>query len=124
MGTDFNVTPIGVSAAAAPVVRPQPEAARLAVRTELPAPKTPTAPDANNGLRNERQAEADNLAQRIVIDRAAAEIVYRVVDNRTSLIVRQFPDDAQLRLRAYLRAKDETKAAKLNGARAKVDQEA
>jgi hypothetical protein len=124
MGTDFNIKPIGVSAAAAPVVRPQPDAARFAVHTELPAPKTTTATDAIADLRNERQAEADNLAQRIVIDRAAAEIVYSVVDNRTSLIVRQFPDDAQLRLRAYLHAQDETKAAKLNGERAKVDQEA
>ena len=42
----------------------------------------------------------------MVIDRAAAEVVYRVVDNRTSLVVRQFPDEARLRARAYLRAQD------------------
>jgi hypothetical protein len=29
-----------------------------------------------------------------------------VVDNRTSLVVRQFPDEARLRARAYLRALD------------------
>jgi hypothetical protein len=38
----------------------------------------------------------------VVIDRAAAEIVYRTVDSRTSLVVRQYPDEARLRARAYL----------------------
>jgi uncharacterized FlaG/YvyC family protein len=56
-----------------------------------------------------------------VIDRAAAEIVYRVVDNRTSLVVRQFPDEARLRARAYLRAQDEAKRERV---RTKLDQTA
>ena len=33
-------------------------------------------------------------------------VVYQVVDNRTSLVVKQFPDQAVLRRRAYFRALD------------------
>jgi uncharacterized FlaG/YvyC family protein len=32
--------------------------------------------------------------------------VYQVVDNRTSLVVRQFPEEAMLRRRAYFHALD------------------
>ena len=52
------------------------------------------------------QAETDRLSKQVIIDRAAAEIVYRTVDSRTSLVVRQYPDEARLRARAYLRAMD------------------
>ena len=40
------------------------------------------------------------------VDRDAASVVYQVVDNRTSLVVKQFPDEAMLRRRAYFRALD------------------
>jgi hypothetical protein len=36
----------------------------------------------------------------------AVSIVYPVVDNRTSLVMQPFPDQAGLRRRAYLRALD------------------
>ena len=42
MSTDFSVKPIGVSAPTS-VVRPEPEAARAAVRTQLPPIKSVTA---------------------------------------------------------------------------------
>ena len=106
MGTDFNIKPVG-GPVAAPVVRPQPEAAKHAVETELPPPKTTTAAPA--AARNNLQPQTSNLSDQIVIDRAAAEIVYRVVDTRTSVVVRQFPDEARLRARAYLRAQDQAK---------------
>jgi uncharacterized FlaG/YvyC family protein len=47
-----------------------------------------------------------------MIDRAAAEVVYQVVDNRTNLVVNQYPDETRLRARAYLRAQDEAKEEK------------
>ena len=47
----------------------------------------------------------------MVIDREAASIVYQVVDNRTSLVVRQFPEEAVLRRRAYFNTLDLTKDA-------------
>jgi hypothetical protein len=37
-------------------------------------------------------------------------MVYQVVDNRTSLVVKQYPDEAILRRRAYFRTLDMVKA--------------
>ena len=44
-----------------------------------------------------------------MIDRAAASIVYQVVDERTSQVVKQFPEEAVLRRRAYFHSLDQTK---------------
>jgi hypothetical protein len=105
MVADFNIKPVGASAAV-PFVEPVAEAAHAAVPTQLPAAKAVTAIESSLAARNNTQAESDRLSRQVVIDRAAAEVVYRVVDNRTSLVVRQFPDEARLRARAYLRAQD------------------
>jgi hypothetical protein len=115
MSIDFSIRPVG-GPVATPVVSPQPDAAKHAVETELPPRKSTTA--ASAATRNSLQPETSN---QIVIDRAAAEIVYRVVDTRTSVVVRQFPDEARLRARAYLRAQDE---AKREQALTKLDQTA
>jgi hypothetical protein len=119
MSMDFVIRPVGAPVAA-PVVRPQPDAAVNAVRTELPAPKTPTPPDPSAAMSGNLQASGDR-SRDIVIDRAAAEIVYRVVDNRTSEVVSQFPDEVRLRARAYLRSLDE---ARLQKAQMRLDQKA
>lgn len=105
MVADFNIKSVGASVAA-PLVEPASEAAHAVVPTQLPAAKAVTAVDSSLAARNNPQAESDRLSRQVVIDRAAAEVVYRVVDNRTSLVVRQFPDEARLRARAYLRAQD------------------
>jgi uncharacterized FlaG/YvyC family protein len=105
MGTDFNIKPVGGSVAP-PMVEPTPMDAKAAVQTELPTQKAVTAADKTVSIQNDSQADNDRLSRQIVIDRAAAEVVYRVVDNRTALVVRQFPDEARLRTRAYLRAQD------------------
>jgi len=105
MGMDFNIRPVGGSVAT-PYIEPSPDGAKAAVPTQLPPEKAVTAPDASLAASNNPQADTDRLSRQVVIDRAAAEVVYRVVDNRTSLVVKQFPDDARLRARAYLRAQD------------------
>ena len=46
-----------------------------------------------------------------MIDRDARAVVYQVVDNRTSQVVKQFPEEAVLRRRAYFHALDLTKDA-------------
>jgi uncharacterized FlaG/YvyC family protein len=104
MGTDFSIRPVGASVVT-PAVAPQtPEAAKTAVPTQLPSDKAVTATS-----KAEPQSDNTDLGHQITIDRAAAEIVYQVVDNRTNLVVSQYPDEARLRARAYLRAQDETK---------------
>jgi hypothetical protein len=119
MSMDFSIRPVGASVAV-PVVRPQPDAATDAVQTELPAPKTPTPPDASAAISAYPQP-SDDRSRDIMIDRAAGAIVYRLVDNRTSQVVSQFPDEARLRARAYLRSLDE---AKLQKAQMKLDHSA
>jgi hypothetical protein len=105
MGTDFSIKPVGGSVAP-PLIEPTPVGAKTVVQTDLPARKAVTAADSSVATQNNPQADNDRLSHQVVIDRAAAEVVYRVVDNRTALVVRQFPDEARLRARAYLRAQD------------------
>ena len=105
MSADFNIKPVGASVTAT-YVEPASNAAKTAVPTQLPPDKTVTAPDASVQARINPHAETDRLSKQVIIDRAAAEIVYRTVDSATSLVIRQYPDEARLRARAYLRAMD------------------
>lgn len=105
MGTDFSIKAVS----AAPVValtQPASEAPKDAVATELPASKNVAATNAVARVRNDLQPAPDSTSHQVVLDRAANSIVYQVVDNRTSLVVRQFPDEAMLRRRAYFHALD------------------
>ena len=108
MSTDFSIRPVGAPAAP-PVVQLLGDAAHKAVATELPASKSVTAADGSVSVRNDPENASDFVSHQVVIDRAAASIVYQVVDNRTNLVVQQFPDEAVLRRRAYFRALDLTR---------------
>ena len=61
--------------------------------------------------RSDVSISSASVSNQVVIDRDARSIVYQVVDNRTSLVVKQFPDEAVLRRRAYFRALDLTRDA-------------
>ncbi len=115
MSTDFNIKSVGAPVAA-PIVQPISEAAHNAVATELPTSQSVTASDA--GARTNLDSDAvhvsisnASVSNQVVIDRDAATIVYQVVDNRTSQVVKQFPEEAVLRRRAYFHALDLTKDA-------------
>jgi hypothetical protein len=110
MSTDFSIKPVG-SPVATPIVQPSGEAANNAVATELPASQSVTAADASAGVRNDSQASRDSVSHQAFIDQAAASIVYQVVDNSTGTVVRQYPDEAVLRRRAYFHTLDLTKSA-------------
>jgi hypothetical protein len=120
VSTDFSIKPVG-GPVAAPVVQPVNKAADHAIATVLPAPQSVAAADASVRARPEFNAVDASVSRQVVFDRAAASIVYQVVDTRTSVVVRQFPDEARLRARAYLRAQDE---AKREQALIKLDQTA
>jgi hypothetical protein len=121
MGADFNIKPVGAPVAT-PFIKPAPEAARDAVPTELPASQTVTASQSSLAANlAPSYIPLDDVSRDIVIDRAAAAVVYRVVDKRTNQVVEQFPDASRLRARAYLRSLD---AAKLQKAQMKLDQRA
>jgi hypothetical protein len=110
MSTDFSIKPVGAPVAApiAPLVS---EAVDHAVATELPARQSVTVTDASVRARVDADVVKAPLSNQVVFDRAAASIVYQVVDTRTTLVVKQFPDEAILRRRAYFRALDLTRDA-------------
>lgn len=110
MSTDFSIKPVGAPVAT-PVAPPASEAAHRAIATELPPSQSVTVVDANARARVNADAAGASMSRQVVIDRAAASIVYQEVNSRTSLVVKQFPEEAVLRRRAYFRALDLTKDA-------------
>ena len=114
MSTDFNIKPVGAPVAA-PIVQPISEAAHNAVATELPASQSVTATDAGARASDSNAVQVSisnaSVSNQVIIDRDAAAIVYQVVDNRTSQVVRQFPEEAVLRRRAYFHTLDLTRDA-------------
>ena len=110
MSTDFSIKPVGAPVAA-PIVQPIREAAEKAVATELPARQSVMASDAGASARYQANVANPSVSNQVIIDRDAGAIVYQVVDNRTSLVVRQFPEEAVLRRRAYFHALDLTRDA-------------
>jgi hypothetical protein len=68
--------------------------------TDLPASKAVTASTATAKTRN----DAPPTTHEVVIDPATREVIFRVVDVRSRQVVRQVPDEALLRTRAYAQA--------------------
>lgn len=110
MSTDFSIKPVGAPVAT-PIAPPVSEAVDHATATELPPSQSVTAVDANVLARADINVATASLSNQVVIDRAAASIVYQVIDSRTSLVVKQFPEEAVLRRRAYFHALDLTRDA-------------
>jgi uncharacterized FlaG/YvyC family protein len=118
MSTDFNIKPVGAPVAA-PIVQHVSEAAQHAVATELPASQSVAAVDSSGRASTDSaavrvsisNASVSNQSNQVVIDRDARAVVYQVIDTRTSQVVKQFPEEAVLRRRAYFHALDLTKDA-------------
>ena len=110
MSTDFSIKPVGAPVAT-PIAPPVSEAVDHAVATVLPPSQSVTAVEAKARVRADTNVASASLSNQVVIDRAAASIVYQVVDARTSLVVKQFPEEAVLRRRAYFNALDLNKSA-------------
>jgi uncharacterized FlaG/YvyC family protein len=117
MSTDFNIKPVGAPVAA-PIVQHVSEAAQDAVATELPASQSVSAAGSSARASTDSAAvrvsisnASTSVSNQVVIDRDTRAIVYQVVDTRTSQVVKQFPEEAVLRRRAYFHALDLTKDA-------------
>ena len=97
MSTDFNIKPVGAPVAA-PMITPASDTTQKAVKTELPASQSVTAPEPSvrvtidpNAVNASISNQAPSVTDQVIIDRDARAVVYQVVDNRTNLVVRQFP---------------------------------
>ncbi len=117
MSTDFNIKPVGAPVAA-PIVQHVSEAAQHAVATVLPASQSVAAADAARAPApipprsvSRISSASAAVSNQVVIDRDARAVVYQVIDTRTSQVVKQFPEEAVLRRRAYFHALDLTKDA-------------
>jgi uncharacterized FlaG/YvyC family protein len=117
MSTDFSIKPVGAPVAA-PIVQHVSEAAQHAVATELPTSQSVSAVDP--GARASTDSAAvrvsisnanPSVSNNVVIDRDARAVVYQVIDTRTSQVVKQFPEEAVLRRRAYFHTLDLTRDA-------------
>ncbi|WP_257169008.1 hypothetical protein [Bradyrhizobium sp. SRS-191] len=108
MSSDFSVRPVGAPAAA-PLIQPSSQAVASAVPTDLPPSQTVTAADSGVPVRNDVPAHAANelfVSHQAYYDRAAAAMVFQVVNRRNDQVVAQYPDEAVLRRRAYFNTLD------------------
>ena len=108
MSSDFSIKPVGAPVAT-PLLQPASPAADEAVATDLPAHQSVAAADPAPRVRNDTQSAGADTSHQVILDRAAASVVYQVVDNRTSLVLKQFPDTGVLRRRAYARALEQAR---------------
>jgi hypothetical protein len=102
MSTDFSIRPVG--APVAPSFPPASSAALGGVATQLPASQSVTASDAGTPAGNDPQNAGGSLSQQAYFDTSAASVVFQSVDELTGQVIQQYPDDAMLRSRAYLRS--------------------
>jgi uncharacterized FlaG/YvyC family protein len=114
MSTDFSIKPVGAPVAA-PIVQHVSEAVQHAVATDLPASQSVSAVDSSARASTDSAVRVSisnpAVSNQVVIDRDARAVVYQVVDVKTSQVVKQFPEEAVLRRRAYFHTLDLTKDA-------------
>jgi hypothetical protein len=92
------------SSGAPPVVDRVPSApVAQAVATDLSPGKSVTAVEPVQPARNDA-SESENYQHTVILDPATQDLIFRVVDVRSRQVVRQVPDEALLRMRAYSRA--------------------
>lgn len=115
MSTDFSIKPVGAPVAA-PIVQHVSDAAQHAVATELPASQSVSPVDAGSRAGTDSATvrssiSSASVSNHVVIDRDARAVVYQIIDNKTSQVVKQFPEEAVLRRRAYFNTLDLTREA-------------
>ena len=104
MDTGLAVRPTP-STAPSNIVRPEPAPVRQAVATDLAPAQSVTASNSTEALRQDPvQTAQDSHVRKIVLDAHSREVIYQVLDKDSGRVVRQVPDEAMLRLRAYTRA--------------------
>ncbi len=99
MDTGVTIRPNSnvVAQAYVPTVAASPDPATT---TDLPASKAVTASNTTTQARNDTPA----TTHEVVIDPETREMIYRVIDVSSRQVVRQVPDEALLRTRAYAQA--------------------
>jgi len=111
MSSDFSIRPVGAPVAPIVVQAPSP-AVSNAVATVLPGNQSVTVAEPGASVRNDVQDISDEaVTHQAFYDRAAASLVFQIVDDRNARVVEQFPDEAALRRRTYFHALDLSKSS-------------
>jgi len=96
------VNTIAPSTGAPPIADRAPSApVAQAVATELSPANSVTAAETVLSARND--ANSQNYQHSVILDPATQDLIFRVIDVRSRQVVRQVPDEALLRMRAYTR---------------------
>jgi hypothetical protein len=105
MDTGLTTRPTG-SVAQMSYVRPEAAPVREAVATQLTAAQSVTAAADTAASRNDpaHAKFAPSQSRDVILDAQSREVIFRVVDVRSGRVVRQVPDEAIMRMRAYNRA--------------------
>jgi hypothetical protein len=112
MDTGLSIRPTAGGVAQATLVRPEPAPARQAVATELAPAQSVTAGAESASARNQPTPQQARQDRQLILDMHSREVIFRVVDTNSGMVVRQVPDEALLRLRAYTRGQDGTSRPK------------
>ena len=107
MDAGLTIRPIanaqpGTAGGGATAATPVP--ARQTVATDLPASKSVSAAATDSSIRNDAPRLPDTFTRDLEIRGASHEVVYRLTDDRSHLLLQQVPAEALLRLRVYTRA--------------------
>ena len=102
MDTGLAIRPTATTAQT--LVRPEPAPVREAVATELDPAQSVTAAVNAEAPRHDATPAADAQVRKVVLDAHSREVIFQVVDAGSGRVVRQVPDEALLRLRAYTRS--------------------
>jgi hypothetical protein len=107
-----TISPVGgVTQAVVPADRLAPAPAlALPDTTDVAAGKSVAAVAPAAATANDTSSSSNVYQRTVHLDAATQELIFRVVDVRTRQVVRQIPEDALLRLRAYAHALNEGKS--------------
>src|ERR1044072_1761408 len=103
MDTGLAVRPT-TGATQTSIARPDPAPVRQAVATDLAPAQSVTASSNAEAARHDAQSAQDSNVRKIIIDAHSREVIFQVVNAESGRVVRQVPEEAMLRLRAYTRA--------------------
>ena len=119
MDAGSNIRPVASTAAVSPV-RQETAPVQGAVRTDLPPTEAVSALADTEAARldlsaaarraqeaktkAETKSQGDTIQRTLAEDRDTREMVFKATDTRTGQVVMQIPDEALLRLRAYVAA--------------------
>ena len=121
MDTGLAVRPT-TGATPTSIARPDPAPVRQAVATDLAPAQSVTASTNTDAARHD--PAQDSNVRKIILDAHSREVIFQVLDADSGRVVRQIPDEAMLRLRAYTRALVQGSTPNQAQVRADVDVEA